>query len=180
MSLECECAHGSLITLAVGCAAPLLVPQKLQSIAKESAEERKRLEQQYKDKLLAVERRVRELREKEEEHRRNNKHLVGWGWEDWVANRLAVLAAEAHMYWLPRTTCALQLAVCRIAGPHMVDNIHGTQACAIATRGLILHQHNSHHSGCAFTSCHASSTDRTAVAPDAAAAGGVGVPAAAA
>jgi hypothetical protein len=67
-------ALGAVVVIAL-----LLPPQKLHSIAKESAEERKRLEQQYKDKLLAVERRVRELREKEEEHRRNNKHLVRWG-----------------------------------------------------------------------------------------------------
>jgi hypothetical protein len=50
--------------------------QKLQAAAQASVEERKRLEQQYKDKIIAVERRVRELGDKEREYKRTAKHFV--------------------------------------------------------------------------------------------------------
>jgi hypothetical protein len=50
--------------------------QKLQAVTQASAEERKRLEQTYKDKLTAVERRLKDLAEREKAAKRNAAQLV--------------------------------------------------------------------------------------------------------
>jgi uncharacterized tellurite resistance protein B-like protein len=50
--------------------------QKLQAVTQASAEERKRLEQTYKDKLTSVERRLKELAEREKAAKRNAAQLV--------------------------------------------------------------------------------------------------------
>lgn len=61
--------------LAAACAVGV---QKLQAVQAAGAEERKRLESQYKDKILAVEKRVKDLATKEREYKTNAKHLVSW------------------------------------------------------------------------------------------------------
>lgn len=53
--------------------------QKLQAVTQASAEERKRLEQTYKDKLTAVERRLKDLAEREKAAKRNAAQLVSSG-----------------------------------------------------------------------------------------------------
>lgn len=53
--------------------------QKLHKAAEASAEERRRLEAIYKDKLTSVERRVKELGDKEKEARRGARQLVRLG-----------------------------------------------------------------------------------------------------
>jgi uncharacterized membrane protein len=50
--------------------------QKLQAVEVAGAEERKRLEQQYRDKLTSVERRLKELAEREKAAKRNAAQLV--------------------------------------------------------------------------------------------------------
>lgn len=50
--------------------------QKLQAVEVAGAEERKRLEQQYRDKLTAVERRLKELAEREKAAKRSAAQLV--------------------------------------------------------------------------------------------------------
>ena len=56
----------------------ILCLQKLQAVEAAGAEERKRLEAQYKDKLTAVERRLRELAEREKAAKRGASQLVRW------------------------------------------------------------------------------------------------------
>jgi hypothetical protein len=50
--------------------------QKLAAVTQASAEERKRLEQTYKDKLTSVERRLKDLAEREKAAKRNAAQLV--------------------------------------------------------------------------------------------------------
>lgn len=50
--------------------------QKLAAVTQASAEERKRLEQTYKDKLTSVERRLKELAEREKHAKRSAAQLV--------------------------------------------------------------------------------------------------------
>lgn len=50
--------------------------QKLAAVTQAGAEERKRLEQTYKDKLTSVERRLKELAEREKAAKRNAAQLV--------------------------------------------------------------------------------------------------------
>lgn len=50
--------------------------QKLAAVTQAGAEERKRLEQTYKDKLTTVERRLKDLAEKEKAAKRNAAQLV--------------------------------------------------------------------------------------------------------
>lgn len=50
--------------------------QKLAAVTQASAEERKRLEQTYKDKLTAVEKRLKDLAEREKAAKRNAAQLV--------------------------------------------------------------------------------------------------------
>lgn len=50
--------------------------QKLMAVTQAGAEERKRLEQTYKDKLAAVERRLKDLAEREKAAKRNAAQLV--------------------------------------------------------------------------------------------------------
>jgi len=50
--------------------------QKVQAVAAANAEERKRLEQQYKEKLAGVEKRLKELSEKEKAAKRDHAQLV--------------------------------------------------------------------------------------------------------
>lgn len=54
----------------------LLLLQKLQAVEAAGAEERKKLEQQYRDKLNSVEKRLKELAEKEKAAKRNAAQLV--------------------------------------------------------------------------------------------------------
>jgi hypothetical protein len=50
--------------------------QKLAAVTQAGAEERKRLEQTYKDKLASVEKRLRDLAEREKAAKRNAAQLV--------------------------------------------------------------------------------------------------------
>lgn len=59
--------------------APVSPPQKLQAVTAASSEERRRLEASFKDKIAAVERRVKELGDKERAYKRSASQLVGWG-----------------------------------------------------------------------------------------------------
>jgi hypothetical protein len=52
-----------------------------------SLEERRRIEAKYKTDLAAVERRLREAAEKERQHQRSAKQLVGSRPADWDAQR---------------------------------------------------------------------------------------------
>ncbi len=55
----------------------LCVAQKLQAVQAHSAEERRRMEAAYRDRLAAVEKRVKQLGDKERTYQRSMQQLVG-------------------------------------------------------------------------------------------------------